>query len=197
MTNQEAAVNLANNLLATDLEVLATQMAGSPTSMLKEMNGISNVWGNPNIYNPGGVGNWIYAGVPYGNRGKRYVTSQYDPTQWHPSTKVNYPIYLDYNEVSDMARNLGYRCFSMFKWNVDYSLAVKTNARASIGVTQLNILKDIISQVRKNLDTMAPNLWDGNNVCKLSCQTNCQVGCQSSCQKCVTSQCHNQNCGAS
>lgn len=53
-----------------------------------------------------------------------------------------------------------------------------------------------LRQVSQALDGYG-SWWDPSGHCARNCQVACQETCQLSCQHCVTSTCHNQNCGFS
>jgi hypothetical protein len=161
----------------------------------KVITGVSRIWSNPNIYNPGGTGNYLRKSVPYELRYLKRVVSTDQPTQWAALRPYGIDRY-DQNKLVSDAMLVGNKVQTTTGLNSGHNSLTTVTTGMRIDASHLQSIVDVTNNIQNILNTN--NSWyDAQDVCQRSCQLSCQVGCQVACMSCVTSQCHHQNCGTS
>jgi hypothetical protein len=173
----------------------------------KVITGVTAIYNDPNIYNPGTTGNFLHQTVPSNLRYPKRINSANPPTLWAPRSFVNISgqvpctqiprvHYGDNNQLVQDAQTVGGKVQTTTGQNSGHGSLTTVSLDTRVNASNLQSIINITNNIQNILNNY--NSWyDGSDVCQRSCQLTCQVNCQVGCQSCNTSQCHNQNCGLS
>lgn len=153
--------------------------------------GLSLVWNNPNIYNPGTTGNYLNAVVPANLRYQKYQSTVLTKlvTEADNFIRANH-----IKKVATDATTVGNKVSTLTSKAIDVTtVPTWVVAGDAVKASDFNAIETVVNKINTVLSGYN-SYWDSGNLCQRSCQLNCQVGCQVACQSCVTSQCHDQWC---
>lgn len=180
--NQQTMIK-GNDLVTQDSTILTQH---------KAYRGLALIWNNPPIQYNGSP-------IPTSMRAQRYVTDDNAPAPLTITSDTDTDIQIraaDIQKVVFDLKTVGAEIYSLTGSNPQHNNAPNILKGDLVTAAHINSIQTIINNIQSALNNYN-SYWDGNNLCQRSCQVNCQIGCQVSCQSCVTSQCHNQNCGLS
>lgn len=107
-----------------------------------------------------------------------------------------------YNKINELSPGYVWVCTNTSRvetYTITAGSAVniaKVNAGDVVYASTFTTIAQYLRQVSQALDAYK-SWWDNNGYCARNCQTSCQTACELACQHCVTSTCHDQNCGFS